>query len=144
VFGSGDAGPVPHDFAFEAQTCDLDVKLRRRGADVHVDFLALGDAAPPGITFNEKRDRFGGLKGGAGEKQGKDAEHGDATPEGMGGFQTEATRNSRSSSRRRLLSWSCRVGSGFASRACVTLEPRVVCKSWPPMVSSRLSISSTL
>jgi hypothetical protein len=51
---AGHIGLLPHDLAFRAESRDLDLKLRRRGADVDRDFLALCDAALTGVAFDEK------------------------------------------------------------------------------------------
>jgi hypothetical protein len=65
---AGHVGLFPHDFAFRAESRDLDLKLRRRGADVNGNFLTLGDATLAGVAFDEERDGISGVERG-GEKQ---------------------------------------------------------------------------
>jgi hypothetical protein len=84
---AGHVGLLPHDFAFRAESGDLDLKLRRRGADVDRDFLSLSNAALTGVAFDEKRDGIGGVERGDGEEEGESAAHGRATRWRCGRFQ---------------------------------------------------------
>ena len=76
----------PHDLALGAEPGDLDLKLRRRGADMDRDGLPLRHAPLAGITFDEQRDRISRVEKRDGKKAGKNSVHETATGDAAAGF----------------------------------------------------------
>jgi hypothetical protein len=68
---AGQVGLFPHDLELCSESRDLDLKLRRCGADVNRNLLTLRNAALPGIAFDEKWDGIGGLEHGDEEQEGE-------------------------------------------------------------------------